>query len=308
MSARVTVDLGRTRANIRRFHAAAAEAGVAVRAHTKAHRTIELSRLQLEAGAVGVSVQTVNAGLALGDAADVVLSWPWREEWRRPLYARAAAELRSFAVHVDDAETVAGVASTAARHGVEIGLRIDLRHTPADAVLPLARLIEKTPGVRLDGVSGYSAPATWEDIEDRVEYGRRHAVRLVEVAEAIRAEGIPCPTVCAGGTPTAAGALAVPGITEITAGAYATLDGGLAAAGYCGPADVAISVADAALLDGCAQPWDPETVAVRDGERLLPAHVCPLAKRLAVQDVEITVVDGGEVVDVWRPLARPDRG
>lgn len=307
----VTVDLAVLRDNVRRFHEAAAAAGVAVRAHTKAHRTRELAQLQVAAGAVGAATQTAHAArdLAAAGVPDVVVAWPWRDEWRWPLYAQAARDVPRFAVHVADADTVRGIGATAAGLRTEVGVRIDVRHTAPGDILTLARLCAGTPGVRFDGVTSYSAPATTREIADRDQLGRDHARRLVEMAETIRGDGVACPVVSVGGTPTAAGALPVDGVTEVVAGAYATFDAGSADAGVCGLDAVAISVAadDADLLTGCSQPWSPDVVSVPVADRLLPAHVCPLAKTLMERAVDITVVDGGRHVATWRPVARPDR-
>lgn len=307
----VTLDARKLDRNIVRFHQQVADAGGETRAHLKAHRTTELAARQVAAGAVGVAVHSAQAArdLAAAGVTDVVLAWPWREAWRWPLYVGAAHELERFAVHVDDAEVITGLGRAAHADGIQIGVRIDLRHTPADDVLKLARLAATTAGVRLDGVTGYRGPETVEDIKDFSLLGRRHAEHVVAIAESIRAEGIDCPVVSVGGTPTAAGALEVDGITEIVAGAYATLDGGLAAAGACELADVAISVDGdrAELLADCGQPWDPGSVSVPVDGRLLPGHVCPLAVNLMRGKVEITVTDGGAAVDQWLPSGRPDR-
>lgn len=307
----VTVDARQLDRNIKHFHQQVADAGCVTRAHQKAHRTTELATRQVAAGAVGVAVHSAQAArdLAALGVTDVVVAWPWREPWRWPLYVSAAHELEHFAVHVDDADAITGLARAAYGDGLQIGVRIDLRHTPAAEVLPLARLVEATAGVRLDGVTGYHGPEAAEDIKDFSLLGRRNAEHLVAIAESIRADGIDCPAVSAGGTPTAPGALSIDGITEIVAGAYATLDAGLAAAGACELAEVAISVAGdrADLLADCAQPWEPESVSVPMDGRLLPGHVCPLAVNLMRGKVEITVMDDGVAVDRWLPRGRPDR-
>ncbi|MEV8376153.1 alanine racemase [Kribbella sp. NPDC056861] len=307
----VTVDARQLDRNIQRFHQQVAAAGCVTRAHQKAHRTVELASRQVLAGAVGIAVHSAQAALDLAAAGvtDVVVAWPWREPWRWPLYVRAAAELEHLAVHVDVAESITGLGRVAAAAGTQIGVRIDLRHTPPADVLPLARLADATAGVRLDGVTGYHGPETTEDIKDFALLGRRNAEHLVGVAASIRAEGIECPVVSAGGTPTAPGALGVDGITEIVAGAYATLDAGLAAAGAGDLADVAISVSGdhADLLADCAQPWDAGSDATPWQGRLLPGHICPLARNLMRAKVEITVIDAGVVVDRWLPQGRPDR-
>lgn len=311
----VIADLPRIDRNIHQFHRAAAANGVRVRAHLKAHRTVELARRQVAAGAVGAAVQTAQAARRLAQAgiADVVVAWPWSQPWRYVRYAEAATVVPRLAVHVSDAEAVAGIGAAAERRGTRVGVRIDLRHTPEETVPALAERIVTTPGVWMDGVTGYSAPATLPDIRDRDGFGRRHAHRVVEAAAAVRHAGVECPVVSVGGTPTADGAGGVAGVTEICAGAYATYDGGLAAVGACAPAQVAVSVAEDAsdLLGDCAQPWAPEepwrlAPAPYEG-RLVPAHICPLAVTLVRRGLPIMVIENGGEVGTWRPFAAPDR-
>lgn len=308
---RVVVETGRLDANIRRFHAATP---VAVRAHVKGHRTPRITARQLNAGAVGIAVQfarEARAHLAAG-ARDVVVAWPWPDEWRWAGFAALAADCR-VAVHVTSADAVRGLAAAATAAGTELGLRIQLddgtgRGVDADAALALARLAAGTPGVRLDGLTGYVALTSGEQVKDAAAHGRRAAAALVEVAAAIRADGHECPVVCAGGTPSAAGAAAVPGVTEICAGAYPLLDAGLAAAGRCDVDDVALWIeADAAaadeLLDRCHQPWAPGVVRVEHRGRLVPAHTCPLLPRVA----ELSVRDGDRPAGTWPVRCDRDR-
>lgn len=312
----VSLDLPRLDANIHRFHRAATAHGVAVRAHLKAHRTVELAGRQVAAGAQGVAVQTAQAArrLAAAGVPDVVVAWPWPDPWRFPRYAEAAACVPRFAVHVDRTDAVTGIGAAATEHGTEVGVRIDLRHTPADSVRELARLAVDTPGVRFDGISGYCAVETVADLRDRYALGRRYARQVVATAAGLRADGIDCPVVSVGGTPTAPGVLGVEGVTELCAGAYATFDGGLAEAGVCAPEEVALSVApeSAELLADCAQPWAPEVAWLPAAPpsyrgRLVPAHVCPLAVTLVRRGLAVGLVDGDRQVGWWRPFAAPDQ-
>ncbi|WP_020524082.1 alanine racemase [Catelliglobosispora koreensis] len=311
----VIVDLPRVDANIQRFHQAVTAAGCRVRAHLKAHRTVELAQRQVAAGAAGVAVHTASGAVRLANAGvnDVVLAWPWPEAWRFPIFAEAALQVPRFAVYIDRPESITVLGAAGAERGIEVGVRIDLRHAPAESVLDLARLAVDTPGIRFDGITGYCPTATDKEIRDRYDVGRRYAQSVVAIAASIRDLGLDCPAVSIGGVPTAAGASSVDGVTEICAGVYATFDGGLAEAGVCAPSDVAISVAADAteLLDGCSQPWDPEVLwqpaAAPYADRLVPAHVCPLAANLLKHNVDITVVADGEQVAAWQPFAAPDR-
>lgn len=311
----VIVDVDRLDANLRRFHRTVSASGIRVRAHTKAHRTTEVARRQVEAGAVGVAVLTASGARKLAGCGidDVVLAVPWPEPWRYPRYAEAATHLARFTVHVDRPEAVTGIGEAAVRRGTEVGVRIDLRFADPAAATDLAALAAATPGVRLDGVTGYPAPETAAAIRDRDRLGHTYARQLVATAEAIRACGIPVPVVAASGTATAAGASDVDGVTEICAGAYATYDGGLAAIGVCDPDQVAVTVDGGAadLLAGCTQPWAPEVpsypVAGAAPGRLAPAHICPLTETLVRRGIPFTAVAGGRRVGSWLPFAASDR-
>ncbi|GIH71936.1 alanine racemase [Sphaerimonospora thailandensis] len=311
MTATALLDVSRLDANIRRFHAKAAAAGVGVRAHVKAHRMVEVTRRQAAAGAAGIAVTYVREArrhLAAG-LRDVVMTWPWLEEWRWPLLAELGRDC-DLSVHVDRADGVAALAAAAREAGTVIGVRIEVgertgdRSMTRDEVLALAGAVEERPELRLDGVTGYRALMTPAEVRKRHDIGRGLARLLVDRAEHLRAHRISCPVVAVGGTPTADGALEVDGVTEICGGAYPLLDAGMAAAGMCGFDDVALSVGatllgggrtDAdELLRGAAQPWaSPEEVAtLADGTpipataepgtvvTLLPAHICPLIVRL----------------------------
>lgn len=299
---KASLDVDRLDANIRRFQAIATGAGVALRAHVKAHRCPEIARRQVTSGAVGVALHSAREAeryLEQG-ITDIVVAWPWRDPWRAERFA-ALAERCRVVVHIDQAELVSAFA------GTNVGIRIDVDTglhrvgVPPDEVVPLARRIDLTDGPWLDGVTGYRGVESAADVDVRDEIGRRNAELLVDVANAVRADGIDCPTVCAGGTATVVGALQVDGVTEICCGIYPTFDAGSASIGLCEPTDVAVWLApdtNEEELSGCDQPWTPGVVTATVDGRLLPAHVCPLA----------TKVDGYRVgAEHWPACVLPDR-
>ncbi|MGK5522973.1 alanine racemase [Micromonospora sp. URMC 107] len=338
MTPTVTVDLSRLDANISRYGRRAAEAGVALRAHVKGHRTPEIAARQVAAGAVGVAVHSAAEAMAYlkVGVTDVAVAWPWRDPWRWTRFAQLARHC-AVTVHVDHPDAVAGLGAAAEAHGVELGVRIEVDTglhrvgVDPDAAGELAATVARTRGVRLAGVTGYVGLTDAAAARDRVGLGRRQALLLVSVAERIRAAGSPCPTVSVGGTPTLSGALDVAGVTEVCAGAYALLDGGFARLGECDPEAVAIAVTttvtgndgrvlrtDAdALLAGADQTWmsgvvmtapdgapvSPASVSVGDELRVLPGHVCPVVARRPL----LHVLDSGEPVARWQALVRPDR-
>src|SRR4029077_13902282 len=74
----VVVDMGVVRANVNRAAAIAAEAGVALRPHTKTHKLPQIAQLQVEAGAAGVQVAKLGEAEVMVDGGilDVLVGYP----------------------------------------------------------------------------------------------------------------------------------------------------------------------------------------------------------------------------------------
>src|SRR5439155_7942640 len=58
-SPRVVVDLARVEANIERLQAEMNRRGIALRPHAKTHKSVAIARMQLDAGARGITVGTL---------------------------------------------------------------------------------------------------------------------------------------------------------------------------------------------------------------------------------------------------------
>ena len=77
----VVINAARVRRNIERMSAYAASHGITVRPHCKTHKSVEVARLQLAAGAGGVTVAKVGEAESLvaafdGGAPDLLVAYP----------------------------------------------------------------------------------------------------------------------------------------------------------------------------------------------------------------------------------------
>ncbi len=273
---------------------------------------------------------------------DVVIARRVLDRWRLPLIARFAAELGKerpaarLAVNIAGFEEAVELGGFATAAGTEIGVRVDVSFGEDRGIAPelaakLARTVALTPGLRLEGVAGYTNISTLDGMRSARSVAHDVAVTLCETAEDIRRAGIECPVVSVSGTPGALAAARVPGVNEICAGAYALLDAGYATAGICektGPAVVVRATvtgvtksrvetdADHLLVDAFHE-WAPGTTAalangrpldpgeVRSGQviDLVPAHICPFVLNGRL----FHVLDGtAEVVDRWSPVLLPE--
>jgi D-serine deaminase-like pyridoxal phosphate-dependent protein len=135
-------------------------------------------------------------------------------------------------VAVDDAQNAADIAAAARAAKSTVGVLIEVDtgmdragvDTPEQAV-ELARRLDGVDGIKLLGITGYEGHCSLTPERDlRAQRQRVAMSMLVEAAEKIKAAGLPCPIVSAGGTATWDWTATTPGVTEIQAGSYAVMD------------------------------------------------------------------------------------
>ena len=204
-----------------------------LRPHIKVHKSPELARMQVDAGAIGISTATVWEAIVMVrsglDSIFVVNTIAGREK----IAALAAiARDAEVMVAVDDAQNAGEIAAAARAAKSTVGVLIEVDtgmdragvDTPEQAV-ELARRLAGLDGIRLLGVTGYEGHCSLTPERDlRAQRQRAAMSMLVEAAEEILAAGLPCPIVSAGGTATWDWTATTPGVTEIQAGSYAVMD------------------------------------------------------------------------------------
>jgi D-serine deaminase-like pyridoxal phosphate-dependent protein len=204
-----------------------------IRPHIKVHKSPELSRLQVDAGAIGLSVATVWEAIVLVDAGlDHIFVV---NTVAGPDKLRALAELARVAdimVAVDDPTNAESVSNAAVASGSELGVFIEVDTgmdrcgvDSPDEALSLARRVVRLPGLRFMGLTGYEGHCSLTPETDLRHARQRAAMAMLAgIADLLVADGIPCPILSAGGTATWDWTAADPRITEIQAGSYVTMD------------------------------------------------------------------------------------
>jgi len=244
------VDLNVMEANIRRWQAAVDAAGVAFRPHVKTHKAPAVAALQLEAGAVGLAVAKVAEAevFAAAGCRDLVVAYPvvGTGKWRR-----LADLARTCTVTVNVGSEIAGrglsAAAVAAGSVIRVHLDIDTGlhrcGVPAEAAEALGQLVLELPALELDGITTFRT-VIFPGAEGRSldELGREEGALMVELAERLRAAGLPIRTVAVGSTPTALAAATVPGVTEVRAGTYVFGDALMATWGAVAEDDIAVTI------------------------------------------------------------------
>ncbi len=201
----------------------------ALRPHAKIHKSPVLGRMQMEAGAIGLTTATVWEAAAMVDAGigDVLIANQTVGPLRTTELARIAGLGRVIAA-VEDAGNAREISDAARRAGsrvdvlveADVGLHRAGTRSVEEAV-ELAGRIRRLPGLRLQGLLGYEGHCMLEpDRGLRVEKARAANAALLEVVDAFDRHGLDTTIVAAGGLGTWDITGANPRITEIHAGSY----------------------------------------------------------------------------------------
>lgn len=248
------LDVTKASAAIEGMAAHARSRGLALRPHAKTHKSARLGRMQLEAGAVGLTVATVGEAEVFADGGcdDLFIAYPL---WVDPAKARRLAALQDRARVAVGVDSTAGIAAMAA-HGIrpDVLVEVDSGHhrtgVPPAAAGALARYAAKA-GFAVRGV--FTFPGHSYSTQTRASAADDEAAALAVAAQSLAALGIPCQVRSGGSTPSAAFAAGsvggvgrvgdgIGGLTELRPGVYVFGDAQQVELGVCALEDVALTV------------------------------------------------------------------
>lgn len=259
------VDLDAMDRNISRLQRHLDEQEIACRPHVKTHKLPEVARMQIDAGAVGITCQKLGEAevMAAAGIGDILISFPLVGTSK---LSRLVGLARRARVTVSgDSETVArGLSDALVGGGLECDFLVECDtgmgrvgvQTPKDAAR-LAALVDTLPGLRFAGLMTYPTPddgGAW----------------LAEARETCERNGLEVRVVSGGGTPRALQATKADGITEHRAGTYVYGDRHCLANGSVALPDLALTVkatvvscptAERAIIDAGSKALTSDPVA-----------------------------------------------
>lgn len=229
----LVIDADALARNIATMAAFAQEHGVRLRPHAKTHKSADVARLQIAAGAAGVCCAKIGEAEMLAEAGGVGSILITSPVVSPPAIARLAAlneALADLAVVADNPANVAALAEAMNGKPLTVFVDVDpgIRRTgvasPTDAVA-LAQAIRAAPNLRFGGVQFYCG--SQQHIEAFAE--RRDAIAertayLQTVLDALKEAGSPAPIVTGGGTGTHRIDAALGVFTELQVGSYVFMD------------------------------------------------------------------------------------
>lgn len=245
------IDEARTMRNIQLMQDRMDALGVRLRPHVKTSKSEPVIRRQLDAGAQGVTVSTLQeaeACFAMGiiDVLYAVAIAPARLEQVSALRRQGCR----LSILTDSLAGAQAIVAAGQRYdeAFDVWLEIDCDGhraglQPADPKLLQVAEVLQTGGMRLVGVLTH-AGSSYElnDPAALQALAEQERALCVAAAERLRAQGFACPQVSVGSTPTALSALDLAGVTEVRAGVYVFQDLVMHNVGICQAEDLALSV------------------------------------------------------------------
>jgi len=248
----LVLDKEKIKKNISYLHKRMEHLGVNLRPHGKTAKNIDIIKMALAGQPGGITVSTLKEAEyyfshGIEDIVYAVGIAPVKLDRIASIIKNGA----QITVILDSIEQVRFVAAKAQQYGLNIPILIELDcdgHrsgvTLGDSLLvDIGNLLNSEDGVILGGVLTHAGESyqckSVDDIRALAEVERDMAARSAEI---LRQNGLPCPIVSVGSTPTANFAEDLTGITEVRAGVFMFYDLVMAGLGVCDVRDIAISV------------------------------------------------------------------
>lgn len=267
----LAVELSVLERNLAERAAATAALGVALRPHAKTHKSSRIARMQLDAGAIGVTVATVGEAEVFvdGGVSDVFVAYPLWVDAARGGRLRALAERARMSIGIESAEGAERAAAALRGSGVRALVEVDSGHHRTGVAPEAAGRVARTAvdaGLPVSGV--FTFPGHAYAPEGRRAAADQEAAALAEAARSLRDAGVDPSVVSGGSTPSVE--FAAPGtVTELRPGVYAFGDAQQWELGTCEPDRIALT-AHATVVSS-----RPGRIVVDAGSKILGADRAP---------------------------------
>ena len=229
----LVIDIRKLERNIAKMASFVDDAGVSLRPHMKTHKCPIISQKQIAAGAIGVTCQKLGeAEVAASSGISDILTT------NQIVGERKVDRLVKFAtgtdvkVLVDNRQNVAELDKAAREKGVKLGVLVEVDVgmgrcgvQPGEPTLRLVEFVTHHKALDFMGLEGYEGHACMiPSFNKREERTLEAMKRLVDTKELVEAAGFEVEIVTGGSTGTYMITGRYPGVTEIEAGSYATMD------------------------------------------------------------------------------------
>lgn len=273
------IDMDRVERNIARVQKACDAASVANRPHIKTHKSPILAKLQIEAGATGITCQKIGEAEVMADAGidNILISYNLLGEEKMARLGALQAKAH-MTVAADNPTVVASLTQAAVVSGRPLSVVVECDtgrkragvETPTEAIA-LARQIADSKGLVFAGFMLYPTETGWAEAQKFYD----------EALAGVRAHGLDAAMVSTGGSPNLKNLGKLKGATEHRPGTYIYNDRMQVGAGVASWDECALNIystvvsragPDRGILDAGSKTLTSDTGSGLDGHGLILEH------------------------------------
>ena len=250
---------------------------VAYRPHVKTHKMTTLARMQMNAGACGITCAKIGEAEVMANAGlrDIFIANCLVDRLHFERLCRLAQSCK-MSVGVDSREAAQALSDflSGQNQSLEVRMEIDTGHhrcgVSSDAACDLATFLTALPSIRFKGIFTHEGhvyqPGSAEQRLARAELAGR---QMVQLASVLRERGIVVEVVSVGSSPAREAACGVPGVTENRPGTNIFNDSTQVHVGSCEWRDCALSyectvvsrAPDRAVIDGGSKTFSSDQLS-----------------------------------------------
>jgi len=230
----LVVDLDILERNIARMAEHAKAHNIALRPHAKTHKSVEIAKRQLAAGALGICCAKLGEAeaLAAGGIDSILLTSPVVTDAGIARVMALNTRMRELIVTTDNAEIAAQLADAAKASGKKLKVMVDIDPglgrtgiRPGDGAVALVEQVANAPGLEFLGLQCYAGQVQhMESPNERRARSLEALKELGELRDTLKAKGIAPKILSGGGTGTFDIDPDARVLTELQVGSYVFMD------------------------------------------------------------------------------------
>jgi D-serine deaminase-like pyridoxal phosphate-dependent protein len=228
----LVLDLDKLDSNIAAVRASLAGTGVGARPHAKTHKSADIAKRQLAAGAVGVCTAKLSEAEALfaEGVQKICMTTANLSKAKIERAMNLRKKNREFIQAVDFPQNARDLSDAAKAAGVTADVVVDVAvgtrsGVPADRALALAQLVDTLPNLKFRGMLAYDGGAQHiKGYAARLEQSLARSADAARTFERMKASGLNAEIFSGGGTGTYNIMTKVPGYTDVQVGSYVFMD------------------------------------------------------------------------------------
>jgi D-serine deaminase-like pyridoxal phosphate-dependent protein len=246
----LAVDLAIMERNILQMARLAKEANVKLRPHTKTHKSPLIAKMQIAAGAVGITCAKLGEAEVMVDSGldDILIAFPLVGKAKLQRFS-SLLERAKLITSLDDLEVAKGINEVGAHHKKQIQVYVDIDtglhrmgRNPMDSIAPILEMA-KLPYIEIIGVMSHTGQAYAKNSDDEIKaVAVEDAELMYETKKALEKYGVNISEISIGATATARFIKEIPHATEMRPGMYVFNDCFVMGAGGAKVEDCAVHV------------------------------------------------------------------